>query len=62
MSVKCSQGHENPDGSAFCDECGEPLAAPVATAPAPAPVPGMVGEGTRMCPICGSAHPASEAF
>lgn len=31
MSVRCSLGHENPDGSAFCDECGEPLntAAPV---------------------------------
>ena len=35
MSVRCSLGHENPDGSAFCDECGEPLnaAAPV-SAPA----------------------------
>lgn len=42
MSIRCSQGHENPDGSAFCDECGEPLTAaasmPVA-APAPAPMP-----------------------
>lgn len=25
MSVRCSQGHDNPDGSAFCDECGERL-------------------------------------
>ena len=25
MTIRCSQGHENPDGSAFCDECGEPL-------------------------------------
>ena len=34
MSVVCSLGHVNPDGSAFCDECGEPLnaSAPVATA------------------------------
>jgi pSer/pThr/pTyr-binding forkhead associated (FHA) protein len=35
MSVVCSLGHVNPDGSAFCDECGEPLntaaPAPVAT-------------------------------
>src|SRR5713101_5434818 len=40
MTVRCSLGHENPDGSAFCDECGEPLsgAAPVAVAAAPAPV------------------------
>src|SRR5262244_1756491 len=39
MTVRCSQGHENPDGSAFCDECGERLdaataqAAPVAAPP-----------------------------
>ena len=34
MSVVCSLGHVNPDGSAFCDECGEPLntAAPAAVA------------------------------
>lgn len=41
MSVRCSLGHENPDGSMFCDECGERLdpqqpadasAAPVSTA------------------------------
>lgn len=46
MSVRCSQGHENPDGSAFCDECGEPLnasapseaAAPTQAAPPPPPV------------------------
>ncbi|GAC1356210.1 MAG: FHA domain-containing protein [Ktedonobacteraceae bacterium] len=34
MSVRCSLGHENPDGSAFCDECGEPLNV---SAPAAAP-------------------------
>ncbi len=45
MSVRCSLGHDNPDGSAFCDECGEPLnaAAPapvaVATSAPPEPVP-----------------------
>jgi hypothetical protein len=49
MTVRCSQGHENPDGSMFCDECGErldqgaqmsvPAAAPVAPpTPTPAPV------------------------
>ncbi len=27
MSIRCSQGHENPDGATFCDECGEPLPA-----------------------------------
>ena len=25
MTIRCSQGHENPDGSAFCDQCGEQL-------------------------------------
>ncbi len=49
MTIRCSQGHENPDGSMFCDECGErldqgaqvsaPAAAPVAPPPAPAPAP-----------------------
>jgi hypothetical protein len=34
MTVRSSLGHENHDGSAYSDECGEPLtrAAPVATA------------------------------
>jgi len=36
MTIRCSQGHENPEGSAFCDECGEQLGAAYATAPADA--------------------------
>lgn len=66
MTIRCSLGHENPDGSAFCDECGEPLAsaapaaaiapAPAAAAPAPAPA------GSQGCPSCGSINPAGEAF
>jgi len=58
MTVRCSLGHENPDGSLFCDECGEPLSsgAPVATA-APAQ-----DAGTQVCPTCGSASPAGELF
>lgn len=49
MTIRCSQGHENPDGSMFCDECGErldqgapvsaPSAAPVAPSPVPTPAP-----------------------
>ncbi len=41
MAVYCSLGHENPDGSAFCDECGEPLnaAAPAAGTAHPEPAP-----------------------
>ncbi|HLZ62321.1 MAG TPA: FHA domain-containing protein [Ktedonosporobacter sp.] len=70
MSIRCSLGHENPDGSAFCDECGEPLssaapaatAAPQAAAPAPAAAPAAANAGTQICPSCGAANPAGEAF
>lgn len=33
MTIRCSQGHENPEGSAFCDECGEQLGAAYSAAP-----------------------------
>jgi FHA domain-containing protein/double zinc ribbon protein len=58
MTVRCSLGHENPDGSLFCDECGEPLSsgAPVA-APAAAQ-----DAGTQVCPSCGATSPAGELF
>lgn len=58
MTVRCSLGHENPDGSLFCDECGEPLSsgAPVA-APATAQ-----DAGTQTCPSCGAANTAGELF
>ncbi|MGH2496297.1 MAG: FHA domain-containing protein [Ktedonobacteraceae bacterium] len=58
MTVRCSLGHENPDGSLFCDECGEPLAsgAPVA-APATA-----ADAGSQVCPSCGATSPAGELF
>ncbi len=68
MSVYCSLGHENPDGSAFCDECGEPLtgaapnpAAAVGTA-APAATPAPAQAGMQTCPSCGAQNPAGEAF
>ncbi len=66
MTVQCSLGHENPDGSAFCDECGEPLSgvAPVAasTAPQPAPSVAPVQAGMEACPSCGALNPAGESF
>jgi pSer/pThr/pTyr-binding forkhead associated (FHA) protein len=58
MTVRCSQGHENPDGSMFCDECGErldqgaqvsaPVAAPVAPPPAPASIPAAPAVATPL--------------
>lgn len=68
MTIHCSLGHENPDGSAFCDECGEPLegAASVATAaPASAPAPAAAAPapaGGQACSSCGAINPAGEAF
>lgn len=38
MPIRCSLGHENPDGSAFCDECGERLT-PASTSTPGAPAP-----------------------
>src|SRR6266581_5766026 len=66
MTVQCSLGHENPDGSAFCDECGEPLsgASPVAVSAAPQPAPSVASApvGSEVCPSCGSLNPAGESF
>ncbi len=65
MTIQCSLGHDNPDGSAFCDECGEPLAGspPVASVnPAPAATAGPAPAGSQVCPSCGSPNPAGEAF
>ena len=63
MTVRCSLGHENPDGSAFCDECGEPLssAAPVATAE-PQAATGTAGADTQVCANCGATNPAGDTF
>jgi hypothetical protein len=78
MTVRCSQGHENPDGSAFCDECGEPLVAAPAGAAAgptvgvpPAGPTGGPGGGpsaapaagaTIICPQCGAPNAATDMF
>jgi hypothetical protein len=62
MPVHCSLGHENPDGSAFCDECGEPLNVAAPQAPAAAPVPEPAATDTQACPSCGAVNPAGEAF
>jgi hypothetical protein len=62
MTIRCSQGHDNPDGSAFCDECGEPLTAgPSPTGMGAAQVPASTA-GTIACPTCGAPNPAGEAY
>ncbi len=64
MAVYCSLHHENPDGSAFCDECGEPLASATPNPDAVAvsqPAPAVTGN-TQQCPSCGAENPAGEAF
>jgi len=67
MTIQCSLGHDNPDGSAFCDECGEPLGSAAAVAPAAAPaptpsIPAPAPSGSQVCPSCGSVNAAGEAF
>ena len=61
MSVRGSLGHENPDGSAFCDECGEPLSSAAPEA-APTAAPAAASAGTQICSSCGAANPAGESF
>lgn len=51
MSVTCSQGHENPDGSMYCDQCGEEL-------PVAAPAPGASVPPTPDYPDVGAAPAA----
>ncbi len=66
MSVVCSLGHVNPDGSAFCDECGEPLntAAPAAVAthePAVTSAPEPVHQVQPAPDYAGTPEPAMDA-
>jgi hypothetical protein len=52
MSVTCSQGHENPDGSMYCDQCGEELlaATPSAGDATPAASAAPVAPAAPMAP------------
>ena len=64
MTVYCSQGHENTDGSAFCDTCGEPLASTPPDNSAAQVAPAQSAPATQMqtCPSCGAQNPAGETF
>ncbi|HEX6819365.1 MAG TPA: FHA domain-containing protein [Ktedonobacterales bacterium] len=61
MTVRCSLGHENPEGSAFCDECGERLApaAGSSTPGAVATVPDASAPAATPAPVA-TAAPATE--
>ncbi len=61
MSVRCPNGHENEDGSLFCDECGERLVAPVPSMGASMPAT-PAGSASVPCPSCGASNPAGELF
>jgi hypothetical protein len=61
MSIRCSQGHENPDGSIFCDTCGERLMAASPTGSGAAGAPAPSGGGVT-CPSCGTVNAMGEAF
>lgn len=62
MTIRCSQGHENPDGSAFCDECGEPLTAAASPTDSGAAGASAPAAGSVTCPTCGTVNRAGEAF
>lgn len=67
MSVYCKQGHENPDGSMFCDQCGEALDDTTAdnTAPAsygaPSPTPAPAATYDPAAPVMAPPAPAATA-
>ena len=62
--IKCpSCGHENVDGTQFCEMCGEELADAKAGAPAGTPAAGGAGAtadaaGMIKCPACDNMNPA----
>lgn len=59
--IKCpSCGHENVDGTQFCEMCGEELADAKAAAPAGTPVAGgsLDAAGMIKCPACDNMNPA----
>ncbi len=61
--IKCpSCGHENVDGTQFCEMCGEELAVAAKTAAAPAAgastAGGVAPAGMIKCPACDNLNPA----
>lgn len=62
MSVTCSQGHENPDGSMYCDQCGEDLSAAAASSAGAPPAQGYQDYQAASAPPAPAASaPATSA-
>src|SRR5215207_3365588 len=48
--MRCTNGHDNPDGQRFCGECGAPLDAPTPEIPPPPPPNTTTAEATDAAP------------
>ncbi|MFN3763736.1 MAG: zinc-ribbon domain-containing protein, partial [Anaerolineae bacterium] len=60
--VICPQcGSQQPDGAAFCDQCGAALGGIAPTPPVAAPFPAPAA-GPTVCPSCGAPVIPGEAF
>jgi len=64
MSLCPNCGLQQPDGAAFCDNCGAPLepVRPVAVAAPPPAQPAPVPAGGVVCPVCGAPAKAGEVY
>ncbi|WP_026369763.1 double zinc ribbon domain-containing protein [Kallotenue papyrolyticum] len=60
MAITCPNGHINDAGNRFCDQCGAPLQATAAPAPA-AEAPTGTSNGV-ICPVCGQENVPGTAF
>jgi predicted amidophosphoribosyltransferase len=60
----CSNcGAQQPDGAAFCDDCGAALGAPqVSTSPSPAAGQARTVVASSVCPVCGAQTSPQDPF
>ncbi|MBP5618574.1 MAG: zinc ribbon domain-containing protein [Clostridia bacterium] len=55
-------GKKLPDGARFCGQCGQPVSAPAASAPAPAPAPVQAAPASAPAPVQAAPAPAPLPF